>query len=148
MEPSRKDELSPISDDEFMLRQIHKNHYHAGKNKPVQTNHFQPHEDDDDGLSVYRERFISVDELARAGRKPGEYYIARFRASELKLPGNNLTLDPKPNKDPSQPRGHSVIPQLSISAYKADEKKGKQICFELAKLAGQRIVLVPAGCER
>jgi hypothetical protein len=148
MQPPGKTENDPLSDDEFVLRTIHKNQYKSGRPFPVASAQCQPHPTDKDGLSVYRECFVSPRDLAMWGAKGGNYYVARVSVAVLRAPPFNLTIDPTPDPDPTRPRGHSSIRELSIGNYLADEHKGNDLAEELRKLLSKNIAFVPPGCPR
>jgi hypothetical protein len=100
---------------------------------------FKPTTDDEDGLSVYRERFVNPAAVAAAGRTPGAYYVVRVPMSALRQ--LNLTVVPVPADLP----GHAVIPELNRKRYETDKASLKRIQLELAKLAAQALVLQPGG---
>jgi hypothetical protein len=87
---------APIDPDEPILRRIPvtPGYFDPIKAPPVQAGAFRPSSTDDDGLSFYRERELSVSELiAGTGRAAGSFAIARFKARDLLDLG--LTLQPK-----------------------------------------------------
>jgi hypothetical protein len=130
-----KDETSPISEDEHVLRRIHRNHYDSSLSPPVKRPAFEPSSQDIDGLSVHREMFITAKKLAWCGRSPGNYYVARFSVRELANDPAKLTVVAASDID--QPPGHAVIPQLSTGS------KTKPIQLRLAKLSADRTVYRP-----
>jgi len=143
---NEKGEHDPVTEDEFVLRRIHKNNYKPQQNPPVLRVAFEPKDEDHDGLSFHRRLFVSAEDLGFSGRKPGEYYVASFSVAILRGPDYQLTINPAPHPDPTEPRGHCVIPQLSIDHLEADAEKSKSIQRKLAKLASANIVYVPADC--
>jgi hypothetical protein len=100
---------------------------------------FQPNENDDTGVSVYRERFVTAaGTLANIpAEKRGDYYVVRLAVRDVQLLG--LTVVPEP--DPHGPSGHAVVPELSWHAFQADKRRLKQIQIALAELASSAIVL-------
>jgi hypothetical protein len=140
-----KNEEDPLTEDEFILRRIHQNNYKLNKTPPVQRVAFEPKDDDHEGLSCNREYFVSAEALAFSGRKPGEYYIARLSVKVLRGPSYQLTIDPTPNPDPAEPRGHCDIRELSISESRKNVNKSKQLQRRLAELASKNIVYIPQG---
>ncbi|UCC30926.1 MAG: hypothetical protein JSU86_01355 [Phycisphaerales bacterium] len=132
-----KSEQDPVSLHEYVLRRIHQNMFSASQPLPVARLAFRPTEHDTKGLSVFREKFISSQELANAGRKPGEYYIARLGVQELK---DILELSVIPDPDDSQPSGHALIPELKTSTPK---RRAKELQLKLAALASKSIVHRP-----
>jgi hypothetical protein len=132
-----KDERSPVGIDEFVLRRIHKNNFDFKLSPPVKRPAFEPNPHDDDGLSVHRELFITAENLAWRGRKPGEYFIARLGVRELASENYRLTVIP--SSDADQPPGHAVIPELKTGL------KTKPLQKSLADLASDRIVYSPSS---
>jgi hypothetical protein len=146
MQPLGRTEHDPVLDSELVLRRIHKNQYKPGRAVPITSNNFEPHEHDTDGLSLHREGFVSVSDVAAWGPKGGNYYIARVSVSVLRGHPYFLTLDPTPDPNPANLRGHTSLRELSIESYRADEAKGNDLCRDLAKLFSKHIVHVPSGC--
>jgi hypothetical protein len=127
---------APLAADEFILRRIHKNHCDVQLPRTIHFAAFRPSNEDTTGLSVYRARYISPAQVAAAGRKPGEYYVARLPLQAL----YDLNLTVVPDEKAGGPPGHAVIPELSLAAYERDKKRCKDVLMELARLAGQAIV--------
>ena len=72
-------EETPIDPEEYVLRRIHKSNYKRLLPIPVATAAFRPNDNDDDGISLYRECMTSPTTLASSARKPAsEYVIARI----------------------------------------------------------------------
>ena len=134
-----RDERTPVENNEFVLRRIHKNDFKPATRDPIQRPAFAPSKMDTDGLSVHRELFIKPRRLAFCGRKPGEYLIARFHMSDLE----ELGLSCLASSDPEQPPGHAIIPQLTSADQKST--KSKELQRALAKIAKDRIVFKPDG---
>jgi len=132
------DQQDPISSDEYVLRRIpkDKSRYDPSLNDPVQRVAFEPSKWDVDGISVFRELFVSAAALAKAGTNDNGYCVARLSVSNLIALG--LTIVPDTRND--QPPGHAIIPELSISEMKQNKTKCKEIQRELAKLAGRNII--------
>lgn len=133
-----KSERDPVSLDEFVFRRIHRSHFKGNLPVPVVRPAFQPNKHDTKGISMFREEFVSAPELANAGRKPGEYYIARLSVRELK---DRLDLSVVPDVDESQPPGHALIPEINTSRMR--DPRSKELQRELAKLASKSIVHEP-----
>jgi hypothetical protein len=130
---------SPVPDEEFVLRRIHKNHVDPGPPLAVGLAAFRPTRDDTEGLSVYRVKHVSPADVDASGRKPGEYYVARLSVHRLR----RLALSVIEDEQPHGPAGHALIPELSLSAYLQDKQKSRELQMRLAELAGQDIVFVP-----
>jgi len=132
------DQQDSVSPDEYVLRRIpkDKSRYDPSLNEPVQRIAFEPSKWDVDGISVFREFFVSAAALAEAGTNNNGYCVARLSVSTLIALG--LTIVPDPRND--QPPGHAVIPELSISKMKQNKTKCKEIQRELAKLASRNII--------
>lgn len=134
------DEENPVLPEEFILRRIPLVFYNGLLVPPITTQAFRPRDDELDGLSFYRERFISAFELAQAMRVPGKCYVARLLASEfMKYP---LTLKPDPQPHPA-PKGHIIIPELAFPIYIKNKTLHKDWHDEFAKLFSKDIVYSP-----
>jgi hypothetical protein len=125
--------------EEFILRRIHKTHADPKQALPILPVGFRPTQEDVVGLSVYRQALISPAEVDRAGRKPGEYYVAALSVKTL----STLNLTVIPDEQEGSPPGHALIPELCFSAYQENKDRLKDVQIELARLASQAIVLLP-----
>ena len=139
-----KDENDLVSPDEHVLRRINnkKDWYDPSLGFPVTRVACTPFKKDVDGLSVFRELFVSAAEVAAAGPNPDGYYVARLLVADIQ----RLGLTVVPNPLPGRLRGHAIIPELNYSATRSDpdtKKRTKELTFELAKLAGRNIVAEP-----
>jgi hypothetical protein len=129
----------PVSDEEFVLRRIHKNHVDPGPPLTVGLAAFRPTLEDTAGLSVYRAEYVSPADVDAGGRKPGEYYVARLSVHQLR----HLSLSVIEDEQLEGPVGHALIPELRLSAYQQDKQKSRELQLRLAELAMRDIVLVP-----
>jgi len=79
---------------------------------------FQPRRElDEDGLSLFRLDFITPEQLAKANaHRAGVYCVFLHAARLLEMP---MTLLPVFDELP----GHVVIPEITYSAYKAEDTK-------------------------
>jgi hypothetical protein len=131
------DEQDPVDVQENVLRRIHRDHFDATLPIPIRPAAFKPTESDQDGLSVYRERFVSPAEVAASGRTPGAYYVVRLSVQDLHR--LNLTVVPVPGPL----RGHAVIPELNRTFYEKEKQRSKNLQLQLARLASQAVVHQP-----
>jgi hypothetical protein len=132
-------ECELLEPDEFVFRRIHKNHVSPGTPPIVGFAAFRPTTEDTAGLSVYEEKLISAAAVAAAGRKPGEYYVARLLVSDL----HQLGLTVRKDEQPNGPVGHALIPELSLDACRIDKARWRAIQVLLAEIAGKGIVVFP-----
>jgi hypothetical protein len=116
-----KAEDDPITDDEYLLRRVHKSRF----NPVLSANAFEPRikgrDLDSDGISLYREACLAhPDEIIAlvAPEKRNEQGIVRVPVWLVK----SLGLTIKSDVDPSI-KGHVVIPELNADAYKADQAR-------------------------
>lgn len=103
------DEQIPLEPGEFLLRRIPKRAVVA---PCIDEAAFSPSTDDTDGLSIYRERFVTPQEVANHSRTP--CFVVRFPyeiVTAINVKGERLTvqIDPRPPL-----RGHCIIPEISI----------------------------------
>jgi hypothetical protein len=132
-------EATPLPEDEFILRRIHKNQVGTGSPPAIGFTGFRPTPEDTAGLSVYRENLITPAEVAASGRKPGEYFVVRLPVGELRLLGLTVVADERPEG----PTGHALIPELNLEACKREKAKMREIQVRLAELASQNVVHSP-----
>jgi len=123
-----------IAEDEYVLRRIHKQDYDSNLPIPVQRAAFIPTKADSEGISVYREKYVTAAQVAAAGRAPGSYYVARLSVRSLRA--LNLTVVPTEGAL----AGHAVIPELSRPLYERQKPRLKETQNELTVLASQAIV--------
>jgi hypothetical protein len=140
-----KPETDPIGDEEWLLRLVWEDRFVA-RQPPISPNAFEPRDGrspDIDGVSLFREACVNdpTDILAVvAPDKQGRYGIVKVPVNMLA--GLGLTV--RPSKIPEVP-GHVVLPELNITAYKADEASFTPIKACLAKTASENIVRRPLG---
>lgn len=141
------DAEEPISPDEFVLRRVHRNNTDPTGESLVKRCEFAPGKGDIDGLSLYRERYTSIEALVAAARSPQDVYVARFRVQELldirygigEALDHRITVEITPGPLP----GHVSIPELAYERAKADKPASLEIQRILALLASDRIVHRP-----
>jgi hypothetical protein len=137
------DELDPVDPSEFVYRRIHRTFVEPGAPILIQFPAFRPSAHDTTGLSVFRARFgqpadplVSVDPA-----KATDYYVAQLSVTDL----HNLGLTVVPEPVAAGPRGHAVIPELSVGAYRSHKRRWKPVLVELARLASAAIVHRPGN---
>ncbi len=87
---------------------------------------FDPLADETTGISVYREKYKSVEEAAMGKSKKG-YFVAVFRAGDLRKKGIEVLPRPEPN-DP----GHAELPELTCCNRLDSETQERKL--KLARL--------------
>lgn len=135
-------EHDPVSPDEYVLRRVPTNWFKSALSEPVQRVAFEPNEQRDvEGISVFREFFVTSIEVARHGPKGlNGYYVVRLLAADIFALG--LSIIPDPQED--QPQGHAVIPELnSASVSGGNKQRAKELQYELAKLGSRNIAYSP-----
>jgi hypothetical protein len=103
---SADDGTEPVADDELLYRRIpvSKGWYSEGGLSPEA---FDPLKDENTGISVYRDKYKSIEEVAQGKSKKG-YFVAVFRAGDLREHGIEVAPRPESN-DP----GHAELPDLT-----------------------------------
>ena len=131
-------ELTPVDGSEFVLRTIPNlpNFIRPDLPQPVTRVAFGPNKNDTDGLSVFREKFISPEDLARVSRQKGNCYVVRLRASDVFALG--LTI--KPDRSDAI-HGHCLIREITYAERKVEAVK--TAVLRLAQLAGSGIAFRP-----
>ena len=139
-----KDEREPVTDDEFVLRRVSvdPNVVNFDLRNPVQRVAFEPHKKRDiNGISVFRELFVSPEKLAAAGPSEAGYYIVRLLVSRITALG--LTVVPDPDNAPLP--GHALVPELDAASMRdvARRPTSKEFQLKLANLARPGDILGP-----
>ena len=123
-------ECDPIDPKEWLLRRTPSDYYNSSSDVPFTRVAFRPHRYDVDGISLFREMFVSPKDISATGRS-APYTVARIRALSI----NDAELKINATPDSRQPPGHSSIPKLSIDEMKSNKPQSKEYQFALAKLA-------------
>lgn len=129
----------PIEQNEFVLRRIHRNNVTRGTGVAVKRCEFEPKPQDIDGVSLFRERYTSVETLLAAARSPNDCYVARFCVRDLAAFGFHLQISPGPLP------GHVGIVELTYEAFQQDRHASKDLQVTLAERASERICHQPPG---
>jgi hypothetical protein len=132
-------EEGPVDPRESVFRRIPiiPNSYDPSLATPVGALAFRPTDDDVDGISLYRELFVSAQDVARSARKPASFYVvARLNAAEI------LALDVRLVPTPGNLPGHVSIPEINKKDYADKAKKLRIVELNryLAVLASKDIV--------
>lgn len=116
-----RSERDAVGDAEWLLRKVpsgNADYYDASLKTPLQRIAFRPNKHDVDGISFFREIFVSPRSLGYEGRKP-PYYVVRLRARQVAAIGLRIL----PCPDPDQPPGHLVLPDLCFKAKQTAAEK-------------------------
>lgn len=123
--PFRRD-TDAIDPREWLLRRIPHAYLDRSASPPVSRAAFRPNSTDTDGISLFREMFLSPKRLSATGKK-APFLVVRLRASDVV--GLGLSLDASP--DSKQPPGHSHVPELTDAEMKRDKEQSKTYQFGL-----------------
>jgi hypothetical protein len=134
-----KSEADPITEDEWLLRRVHKDRFRSDKVPVISPSAFEPRikgrEPDEDGISLYREACLSSPEDALAAVAEGKrdsFGIVRLPVRALR--NLDLTIESKPD---DRILGHVVIPELRASAFAASKQSFTPILLDLARIASE-----------
>ena len=103
---------------------------------------FEPNREDTDGLSLYREAFITPAALATFCLNPKGCYVLRSKAAQVyseSFGDDPLKIVPSKADIP----GHCIIPQLKRSSYKSSASKDLQVA--LARIFEKDVAYRPKG---
>ena len=115
----------PISDDERIFRRIPvSRRWYSDDGLSPEA--YEPRDDEETGISVYREKYKPLHEAAKGKSKQG-YYVAVIKAGELRQNGIRITPRPQPG-DP----GHAELPDFTCRTR--DEDSTIQLRNTLATL--------------
>ena len=136
-----KDEDSPVSPDELVLRLIWEDFFNPGRPVPVRDRAFLPRPNETEGISVFRLACLNNPEDALAVIAPEKrerYALAALPVTELAA----LGLTVLPAKIETVP-GHAVLPELNAGAVADDAPRWAVIRERLARIASQNILRQP-----
>ena len=105
------DGTEPVEDTELLYRRVSKVYYESGLSPEA----FRPTDQDVDGISLSREKYHSLEEAAR-GRPGKTYYVAVFRAGDLREAGIEIAPDPQPDIT-----GHVLLTNMDYENRKSKE---------------------------
>jgi hypothetical protein len=134
-----KAETDPITENEWLLRRVHKDKFRTDKEPLISPNAFEPRikgrDPDTDGISLYRADCLAdpTEILATVTEeKRHEYGIVRIPVRSLAT----LQLTVKMEVD-SRIKGHVVIPELNSVDYEANKSRFTPIKLNLATIASE-----------
>lgn len=107
------EEFDPISDDEIVYRRVPVSQGWVSE-RGVSMNAFKPRPDDATGISLYRARFVTLEQAARGLSKHG-YYVLALRAGDLRAAGMEIVAKPQDDLP-----GHAEIPSLAYQQPESD----------------------------
>lgn len=136
-----REDQNQVDSSESILRRIHAKFFDGALEIPIQAEAFRPTERDEDGISVFRERFVNAGAILAnvPPEKQPLYYVARIAVCDLEP--LNLTVMPAPLDELP---GHAIIPELNWASYQRDKTKLKFLQLKLAILASKSIVHKPS----
>jgi len=107
---------------------------------------FEPVQDDEDGISLFREDFVTREYLASVNKHPMGVRVSRVRAKECT--SLHVSLKPSPRED--QPPGHLVIPEMPFMNKKSPQGKLRRqeiqrLALMLARIASNNEIYTPPG---
>jgi len=132
-----KDEASPVSPDEMVVRLIWKDFHKPGQAVSIGEGAFRPKPNETDGISVFRAACLddTRDVLAViAPEKRDKYALALLPVSELLA----LGLTVQPARIEALP-GHAVVPELNITGIPTGPA-GKTLLRQLAAIAAKNLI--------
>ena len=106
---TESDGTEPIADEELLYRRIpvSMGWYGEGRLSPEA---FGARSDELTGISIYRAKYKSLDEVAKGKGKKG-YFVAVFRAGDLRQQG--IEVAPSPNTPEGHDPAHAELPGLT-----------------------------------
>lgn len=143
-------ESDPVSPAECILRAIPNTADYFKLNlgiRSVAPYAFKPHKErDPDGLSFFREDFVSPRRVAHACGHPNGARVARLKVADLVLLGLAVQANPLETELP----GHVILPEMNFPASKAKATKRRidDLQQKLAALASKDIAYTPRRMNR
>jgi len=109
----------PVSDDESLFRCVSEQSgwYDPTLDRPVAWTSFRPRTDDETGLSVWRARYKTPEDVVRARARAGNrYYVLELLAGKLRK--NGIVIEPTPTEGGP---GHASLTNLNATNYKCNK---------------------------
>lgn len=125
------DDSEPIEDEELLYRRIQLVHFNPSEGQEPSPRAFHAGKRDKTGISMFRKKFATVEDVARNDRGK-RYYIAVLRAGDLCA--NGIKVVPRPQED--RP-GHVELPGLTYENRKSDASEeakqllARRLCLEV-----------------
>lgn len=79
---------------------------------------FEPRKEEHSGISVYRKRFKSLEDVAQGKSRKG-YFVVSLRVSDLRAGG--IAIEPRPDTEDGWDDAHAELPGLNAGNRKTDE---------------------------
>ena len=142
-------ETTPVFPNEVLLRTVPNSVSYYTKtmgNWAINPSAFEPARDDTDGISLFREDFITAKNLASTNTHLNGVRVARLVAKQC----TGLQLSVKPAPDPKDPPGHTLIPEMLFLGKKTAQNKAqkqniKDLAQKLALIASKNEIYTPRG---
>ena len=119
------DGSEPIENDEHLYRRIpvQPQYYDPSQGPEPSPLAFHPRKDDKTGISVFRAKYVTPEQLAQSGRGK-RYYVAVLRVGDLR----NHGLEVVPRIEGHALPGHAELPNLTFENKRSDAaEEAKQI---------------------
>lgn len=143
-------ENSPIDPNEVLFRTVPNSvgfYTKSMTNWSINPNAFEPAPDDVDGISLFREDFVTKERLASVSQHPNGVRVARISAQDC----IGLNLSPRPSPDPDVEPGHCVIPEMPFvkkaQHTTAQRRKILDSAQKLAQIASKNEIYTPPGLQ-
>ncbi|MCX7421623.1 MAG: hypothetical protein NT013_19040 [Planctomycetia bacterium] len=119
------DGTEPIDDHELLYRRIpvSMGWYSGGTLSPEA---FNPRQDELTGVSIYRDKYKTLEEVAKGKGKKG-YFVAVFRAGDLRQHGIDVV--PRPNTTDGYDPGHAELPGLTAENCETASAREKKLAL-------------------
>ena len=141
-------ENTPVFPNEVLLRTVPNSigfYTRTMQNWAINPIAFDPAPDDVDGISLFREDFVTPENLASINTHTNGVRVVRVTAKEC----TDLQLSLKPDPDGTQPPGHVLIPEMThikkSPQNKPQRQKIKDLAQELAQIASKNEIYTPPG---
>ena len=130
---AESDGTEPIDDDELLYRRIpvSMGWYSDGTLSPEA---FNPRPDELTGVSIYRAKYKTLEEVAKGRGKKG-YFVAVLRAGDLRQHG--IDVAPRPNTPDGHDPGHAELPGLTAENRDTDSALERKLALSTLTLQVQ-----------
>ncbi|MDY7009862.1 MAG: hypothetical protein SVV80_03830 [Planctomycetota bacterium] len=125
------DGSEPMEDDEYLYRRILLQYFNPSQGSEPSPKAFRPRKHDETGLSVFRAKYVTPEQVAQNDRGK-RYYVARLRAGDLRDNGIKVV----PRIEGHEP-GHAELPDLTYDnrstdvGEEAQQLLARRLCLEV-----------------
>lgn len=122
----------PVADDELVMRRVSTASmwYDPQASPPLNWLAFKPNQNDTNGVSVWRGKYLTPDDVAKMNARPNRrYYVVAIQVAALRGSGIEVIASPQEGG-----AGHASLANLNSSAYDQDPDLVREMAIRASEL--------------